>query len=259
MTRALTQRSTMVRGRAALRELLLVVALFMAYKAGRILTTGHTAEAMANAGSVWDFERLLHLPGEHGLQQALLDHGWLVVAANSYYAYVHFPATAICLIYLYLRRRQVYLRTRRILAGLTAAALALHIAFPLAPPRLMHSTGMVDTGSLYGPAVYGPPDTDTISNQYAAMPSLHVGWALVIALALMAAAGPAAKWRWLWLAHPVITLLVVVSTGNHYWLDALVAVALLAVVAALVPRVAKPAIPRQRGPQSVHDTVTRAT
>jgi hypothetical protein len=91
---------------------------------------------------------------------------------------------------------------------------------------------MVDTGHLFGPAVYGSPSSDTLTNQYAAMPSLHVGWALAVAIALIAATR--GRYRWLFLAHPAITLLVVVVTGNHYWLDAIVVTALLGLVAALL-------------------------
>lgn len=219
---------------AAIRELLLVAALFLAYKAGRLATADNTSQAMDNADTVWHLERLLHLPNETTLQQALLPHDLLISLANSYYAYVHFPATAACLIWLYLRHPAHYRLTRNLLAWLTAAAFAIHVFFPLAPPRLTAATGLLDTGTLYGPAVYGPPDTDTLSNQYAAMPSLHAGWAVVIALALISTTR--GRWRRLWLAHPLITLLVVVTTGNHYWLDAIVAVALLLLIGHLLRR-----------------------
>jgi len=226
--------ATRGRLRPAIRELLLVAGLFLAYRLGRQIISGHVGEATANAASVWRLERRLHLPSELTVQHALLRHDWLVTAANSYYAYVHFPATAAVLIWLYLFRPQLYRSTRRILAWLTATALIAHVLFPLAPARLVPATGLLDTGALYGPSVYGPPDTDTLTNQYAAMPSLHVGWALTVAVALVAAGR--GRWRCLWLAHPLITLLVVVSTGNHYWLDALVAVTMLAATAALVLR-----------------------
>ena len=138
--------------------------------------------------------------------------------------------------------------TRRLLAWLTAAALAVHLLFPLAPPRMLTDVGMVDTGRLFGPAVYGSPTADTLTNQYAAMPSLHVAWALAVAIALIGAT--TGRWRWLWLAHPALTLLVVVVTGNHYWLDAIVATALLGVVAAVLnaktSATKAPAIPKPR-------------
>jgi hypothetical protein len=211
---------------SALRELALIAALFLVYKVARVAANGHVDEAFRNARAIWDTERWLRLPGELAVQQSLLSWNGLIEAANSYYAYVHFPATAACLIWLYRWRPAHYRWTRNVVVLLTAGALGVHFLMPLAPPRMLTDTGMLDLGRLYGPAVYGPPETDQISNQYAAMPSLHVGWALVVAIALIAAT--TSRYRALWLLHPAITLLVVVATGNHYWLDALAAAALLA-------------------------------
>jgi hypothetical protein len=237
--------------RRAVREILLVAVLFFAYKIGRMAADGHVGAALDNAQHIWSLERLLHLPSEYGLQQSVLGQEWLIRAANCYYAYVHFPATTACLIWLYVWRRDRYVPTRRLLAWLTASALVVHLLMPLAPPRMIATIGMVDTGRLYGPAVYGSPSTDTLTNQFAAMPSLHVGWALAVAIALIGATR--GRWRWLWLAHPATTLLVVVVTGNHYWLDAVVAVALLGVVAwaqygsvTAALRPGQPALPRPR-------------
>jgi MFS superfamily sulfate permease-like transporter len=98
---------------------------------------------------------------------------------------------------------------------------------------------------VYGPTVYGAsPETDSLSNQFAAMPSLHFGWALMVAIGLIAATR--SRWRWLWLLHPLVTLLVVVGTANHYWLDAVVAAALLGIALAVIRvprRTAAPAAP----------------
>ncbi|MFC9292644.1 phosphatase PAP2 family protein [Streptomyces sp. NPDC057011] len=221
--------------RRLIRELLLVAGLFAVYKAGRMLSTGRTDEAYRNAARIWDAERALHLPGEGAVQRLLLHGDALVHAANTYYAAVHFPATALFLIWLYLRRPGHYLWTRRVLAVLTGAALVLHLAFPLAPPRMLGDAGMIDTGQVYGPTVYGAaPATDTMANQFAAMPSLHFGWALMLALGMIAATR--SRWRALWLLHPLLTLLVVVGTANHYWLDAIVATLLLGAALLLVPR-----------------------
>ncbi|MEV5250189.1 phosphatase PAP2 family protein [Streptomyces werraensis] len=232
------------------RELLLVAGLFLVYKLGRQLAAGHTAEAYRNSREVWDLERALHLPGEGVVQSSLLHGDTLVQLANTYYAAVHFPATAAFLVWLYLRRPSHYIWARRALAAVTAAALVLHLTYPLAPPRLLPVTGLVDTARLYGPSVYGPPDADQLSNQFAAMPSLHFGWALMVALGLIAVTR--SVWRWLWLLHPLVTLLVIVGTANHFWLDAIAAAALLglALAAARRPRhvPAPTAVPRPRRP-----------
>ncbi|MGW0085722.1 phosphatase PAP2 family protein [Streptomyces sp. NPDC003393] len=215
------------------RELLLVTGLFLVYKLGRQLAADHTGEAFRNADHVWDLERASHLPGE-GSVQSLLLHGHTVVhLANTYYATVHFPATAGLLVWLYLRRPEHYVWTRRVLAAVTAAALVLHLTFPLAPPRMLAEAGLIDTARVFGPSVYGPPKADHLSNQFAAMPSLHFGWALMVAITLIVAT--TSRWRLLWLLHPLLTLLVIVGTANHYWLDAVAATALLALALTVIP------------------------
>ncbi|GAA2619852.1 MULTISPECIES: phosphatase PAP2 family protein [Streptomyces] len=221
--------------RRLVRELLLVAGFFTVYKAGRLLSTDRTEEAFRNAARIWDAERFLHLPGEGAIQRLLLHGDALVTTANTYYAGVHFPATALFLIWLYVRRPAHYLWTRRVLAGLTGAALALHLAFPLAPPRLLDAARLIDTAQVYGPTVYkAAPAEDTLANQFAAMPSLHFGWALMLALGMIAATS--SRWRFLWLLHPLLTLLVIVGTANHYWLDAVVAAVLLWAALLLIPK-----------------------
>ncbi|MEW1698968.1 MULTISPECIES: phosphatase PAP2 family protein [unclassified Streptomyces] len=232
------------------RELLLVTALFLVYKFGRFFANGHEARAFRNADRVWDAERALHLPGEGAVQQLLLHGETLIRAANTYYAAVHFPATIAFLCWLYLRRPAHYVWSRRVLALLTGAALALHLLIPLAPPRMLAAGGLVDTARVYGPSVYAAtPETDSMANQFAAMPSLHFGWALMVAIGLVAATR--SRWRFLWLLHPLLTLIVIVGTANHYWFDALAAAALLglALLAVRAPgrRTAPPPVPRTLG------------
>ncbi|MET9727460.1 phosphatase PAP2 family protein [Streptomyces zaomyceticus] len=233
-----------------LRELALVTALFLVYKLGRLFANGHETRAFRNADRVWDAERAIHLPDEGTIQQLLLHAEPLVRAANTYYAAVHFPATLAFLVWLYLRRPAHYVWSRRVLAVVTAAALALHLLMPLAPPRMLAAGGLVDTARVYGPSVYGAtPETDSMANQFAAMPSLHFGWALMVAIGLIAATR--SRWRVLWLLHPMLTLLVIVGTANHYWLDALAAAAILglALLAVRAPgrRTAPPPVPRTLG------------
>lgn len=209
-----------------LREFVLVTALFLVYKLGRLAANGHETRAFHNADLVWDAERALHLPGEGAIQQLLMHGEPLIRAANTYYAAVHFPATIAFLGWLYWRRPAHYVWSRRVLALLTGAALALHLLMPLAPPRMLAATGLLDTARVYGPSVYGAtPEADSMANQFAAMPSLHFGWALMVAIGLIVATR--SRWRALWLLHPLLTLLVIVGTANHYWFDALAAAVLL--------------------------------
>jgi hypothetical protein len=232
-TEPVQERAAAISRPPLVREFLLVAGLFLTYKFGRLLASGHTTEAFRNAQHVWDWERALDLPGEGSVQSALLHGDTLVHFANVYYATVHFPATVAFLVWLYLRRPAHYIWARRVLAALTAAALLLHLAFPLAPPRMLDVAGLVDTGQVYGPTVYSAaPATDPLANQFAAMPSLHFGWALMVAVGLIAATR--SRLRRLWLLHPLVTLIVIVGTANHYWLDAVVAGVLLALALAVI-------------------------
>ncbi len=120
-----------------------------------------------------------------------------------------------------------YRWARRALFTATGAGLVVYLLVPVAPPRMMASHGFVDVARQFGQSVYGAPSAGGLTNQYAAMPSLHVGWSVLFA-AVCIAAGSRRR-RWLWVLHPVITVLVVVSTGNHYWLDGAVGASLVAV------------------------------
>lgn len=206
-------------------ELLMLFTLFVGYRAGRLLTSDQTSAAFAHARKVWHIERWLHLPMEQDVQGWLMQSARLAELANTYYAFVHFPATVGFLVWMFLRRPVHYFWVRRALILMTGASLVVHVVFPLAPPRMRPDLGFADTGALFGPNVYGPPEGGSIANQFAAMPSLHIGWAVLVALGFIVATR--SRWRWLWIAHPVMTILVVVGTANHWWLDGAVAVLLL--------------------------------
>ena len=219
---------------ALLREIILLVTLFVAYRLGRLAITGHDDLAIANAWRVWDVERLLRLPDEEMLQDWALQWPDLLKAANWYYVGVHFPVTLAFLAWGWLRRPPAEYRwARRLIITLTAFAMLLHVAMPLAPPRMLSSLGFLDTMAAFGPSAYGG-GAATVANQFAAMPSLHVGWALLIALVVVRTAR--SRWRWIVVAHPVITTLVVVVTANHYWVDAVVVALLLGLVLLVTPR-----------------------
>jgi hypothetical protein len=130
---------------------LLLVGLFLVYRLGRLAITGHDDLAIANAWNVWDVERLLRFPDEERLQDWTLQWPDLLRAANWYYVAVHFPATVAFLAWGWLRRPpEEYRWARRLIITLTALALLLHIAMPLAPPRMLPSLGFVDTMTVFG-------------------------------------------------------------------------------------------------------------
>lgn len=216
------------------REVALVATLFFAYRLGRLAITGHDQLAVTNAWWVLDVERTLRLPDEELFQQWALQWPDLLRAANWYYVGVHFPLTAAFLIWGWLRRPpEEYRYARRLLSLLTGLALIVHVAMPLAPPRMLSSLGFLDTMAVFGPSAYGDSSA-TIANQFAAMPSLHVGWALLIAIVVIQTAHT--RWRWIAAAHPLITVVVVVATANHYWVDAIAAALLLMVALVVVPQ-----------------------
>lgn len=210
------------RPKRVLREVLLLAFLFGVYNLGRFISAKHTGSAFANADALIHLQSSLGLPSEAEVQRIALSVPDLATWANRYYASVHFPLTAIVLVWLMIRRPLQYSKARWALASLTGLALIGHTLFPLAPPRMM--PGWVDTGVLLGQSVYGPSTDSGVANQFAAMPSLHVGWAFMVAVFLIRYT--TSRWRWLWIAHPVITFAVVVVTANHYWLDGLIAIAL---------------------------------
>jgi hypothetical protein len=239
--------------RRLLREAILLALLWGAYSLGRWVAAQHAGNAFFHADEVWSVERGLQLPNEAHLQDWVLQWPLVIRGANSYYAWIHFPATVACLAFLFIRLPRHYLWFRRVLASITAAALLIHLIYPLAPPRMLPQHGFVDTGVHFGQSVYGPAaGSDGLANQFAAMPSLHVGWAIAVAVAL-AAVTP--RWlRALWFVHPVLTFTVVVVTANHFWLDGLVAAGLVAVAIAVQPwpgfeRVPGLRAPPDRGPQ----------
>ncbi len=225
-------------GAAVLRELVHVLGAFLIYNVGRMLATEELSRADANARDVVDVERWLHVRTEASLQAWALGHDWLIDLANRYYVSVHFPLTIALLVWLYRYRRPMYTWAKRALLLATGVALVFHVLVPVTPPRLLSSLGMVDTGHAGGMSIYQAPVLGHLSNEYAAMPSLHVGWALLLAVVMVAACRN--RWRWLWFLHPLATLFVVVSTANHYWLDGIAGSALVLGALWLTRRAAAP-------------------
>src|SRR5690348_5964146 len=182
------------------------------------------AEAMHRAAWIWHAERDVGLPSEQALQQVFLPHPVLAQALNWYYAVLHFPVLIGCLVWLFVRHRGDYWRVRTLVLVFTAVSLLVQF-IPVAPPRLLPLTGMTDTGLAYGQSVYGTR-AGIDADQLSAMPSIHIGWALLVALVVVATVR--SRWRWLALAYPALTTLAVVVTANHFWLDGIAAAALLA-------------------------------
>ena len=215
----------------ALREALVVLTLFQLYRLARLLTADEWSTARANASDVLRLEAGWHLPDERSVQQWALAVDGLAQLANAYYLALHFPVVIGLLVWLFVHRDGAYRWARDLLMLTTSASLVVHLAVPLAPPRMLD--GFVDTGVVHGMSAYDGLTAGS-ANQIAAMPSLHVAWSAVVALAVLRVTR--SRWRRLVLLHPVLTVLVVVVTANHYWLDAAVALVLVAAATAMLRR-----------------------
>jgi hypothetical protein len=211
------------RVRPFLREAALIIGLYALWQFAGSLSGSGTYSAVGRGQSIWNTERSLHVLSERTVQGWILPHPLIVQAANLYYDTMHFTVMICFLIWLFARHRDAYPRWRTTLALLTVSCLLIQL-IPVAPPRMVPGTGMVDTALRYGQSVYGSVggfDPDELS----AMPSVHVGWAVLVAVCAVTVSR--SRWRYLAVAHAVITVLVVVATGNHYWSDGAIAICLL--------------------------------
>ena len=207
-----------------LRETATVLGLFAVWQFAGQLSVMGTGGALARGRWIWDTERTLRLPSEHTLQQWVLPHPLLVQGANYYYAVMHFGMMIALLAWVFLRHRESYPWVRTTLILVTASSLLVQL-IPVAPPRLLGVTGMADTAVQYGQSVYGTTIGGLQADSYSAMPSVHVAWCVLVAVAVVRIS-PSRR-RWLIVVHPVLTVAVVVVTANHYWLDGVAAVVLL--------------------------------
>jgi len=217
-------------GRAALlvvRELGIMLVAVLAYFAIRGLTEGARADALANAARVVDLEQALGIHIEEELQDLILQSHALITLANWVYIWGHWPFIAVVAAWLVLSHPAEYRALRNAFLVSGSAGLVIFALFPVAPPRLYDST-LVDTVTEYSRAyrVLQPP---ALVNQYAALPSFHFGWNLLIGLGIVRCASRA----WLkavGVVAPALMGLATVLTANHYLLD-LVLGALMALAA----------------------------
>lgn len=203
------------RTRDAWREVALALVVTCAYFLTRGLIRGRASDAFAHARDILDIEQAWHLDPEAALQRLALLHPLLLQAANLFYLAGHLPVLIAVAIWLYRAHRPAY-RIFRNAFGLTALlGLSIYIVLPVAPPRFL--PGFVDTLKATGLGLDGSA-VGLLYNPYAAMPSLHVGWALLAGLALVFCAR---SWwpRLAGAALPLLMSLTVLVTGNHFLLD----------------------------------------
>ena len=206
-------------------EFALIASLYSVWRLARMLPIASTHGAVHRAHEIATFQTFLHLPSELSLQHFVMAHERLADFTTWFYATVHVPALIGFLVWLFFRHRDKYPHWRNGLALVTAGCLIIRF-IRVAPPRFLPDLGYVDLSNHFGPSVYSADPTTGVSDQFAAMPSIHVAWAAVVSFGIIAAS--TSRWRWFFLLHVVLTMLVVSATGNHWWLDGIVAIGLLA-------------------------------
>ena len=214
----------------AAREVLLLAALMVAYSRIRLVASDDVRSAVGHADGVLRIEQVLHLDVEAALNSALSSLSWAAAGASYWYAALHYTVTPLVLVLLYRRAPADYRRGRTALVLATAVALVCYVALPTAPPRLVggYTDTLLSTSHLgwwgaEGSAIRGAGGA---VNQFAAMPSMHVGWALWCSLVLLRLTHR--RWlRVLAAGYAPVTALVVLSTANHWVLDVLAGGALV--------------------------------
>jgi len=202
------------------QELGIIAIGYWLYSLGRNAIPQQAAIATRHGESVQRLQDRLHLNFELSINHWVAAHEWVAQVMDYYYATLHFVVTIGVMVWLFVRRPHIYRGARTVLFTTTLIALAGFALYPLAPPRLLPGVSYIDTllkfhtwGSL------ADPDVAAHSNQYAAMPSLHIGWALWCGISIFMCAQR--LWiRILALVYPLFTLTVIIGTANHYLIDA---------------------------------------
>jgi PAP2 superfamily len=192
---------------------------YQAYQVVRGITDGDPTTAFANAERLIDVEKSLGTFFEPGLQEALLSQTWLIDFANFMYMNSHFVVTTTFLTWLYFFRNDHFYFVRNMFLVAMALALVGYGLYPTAPPRLMPEYGFTDTIAAFTGVAQDDKTVSMLVNQYAAVPSMHIAFSLMIAIPGAALTRHAAA-RAAWSAYPLLVFFVIVVTGNHFWLDA---------------------------------------
>lgn len=200
-------------------ELALVALAFLLYFVVRANVIDRPELAAANARAVLAVEDALGIDVERPLQQAVLGQEAIVRFFNFVYFWLDFPLIACLGLVMYARRRRHYTFTRDALLFSGGLALVVYFLFPVAPPRLLPESGLIDTLAAFDNLSYQAQSTSFFVNPYAAVPSLHVGWAFLLAVGVVRAFPASRGVLVLAALHPAAQWVSTVFTGNHYLLD----------------------------------------
>ncbi|WP_328427457.1 phosphatase PAP2 family protein [Streptomyces sp. NBC_00443] len=228
-------------------ELPLILLVYACYSAGRLLARGDVSHAVDHGLAILDIEKALYLNAEHPLNRLFTAEPWIGVPADFWYASLHYLVTPVLLVWIFRSRTVHYRAARTWLMTSTFIGLIGFTLLPTCPPRLLAgSYGFVDTMAQYssygwwGGEASAPKGLGGMTNQYAAMPSLHVGWALWCGVMLWRYGGTRLT-KVAAVAYPLITTIVVMGTANHYFLDAVAGAAVMGAGLLLTPYVIRTA------------------
>jgi len=219
--RLLGIRTTLVdwptRRHALAGELVCVLALYALYEAARGVVVGNQAVAVDHARAVASLERSLHVFAEVHVQAAARFVPGLIGVLGVLYLTLHLAVTGTYLLWLHRRRPAAYPLVRNALLIASGLALIGFLAFPTAPPRLA-ALGIADTIS-HGHVDLNHGLVSTLYNPYAAVPSMHLGYATIVGASLYRHGGRPIL-RVAAFLYPALQLFVIVATGNHFFFDA---------------------------------------
>jgi membrane-associated phospholipid phosphatase len=216
--------------RDLLWQILLFCGAYWVYRLVRGQVFDQSEAAFANARSIVDLQRSLHVFVEPDIQQWAIRAGWVEDVGSWMYLNTHFVVTTVTLAFIYLARNAHFYWVRNMFMVAMGLALVGYVAFPTAPPRMFTELGFIDSVSQFT-GVSEESNVNALFNPYAAVPSMHVGFALMLAIPMVRMTRRV--WvKALWIAYPPVVTLVVVVTANHWLFDAAAGAAVALVSAA---------------------------
>ncbi len=205
--------------RIGLQEAVVVVVSFLIYFTIRGSVVDRAGEAMVRGFAVISFEQRLGFNWELRMQSWIIDSYFLIRAMNWIYFWAHMPLIVVLAVWLYIRHRSTYFLARNAFLASGAIGVVIYALFPVAPPRLIPFGGFVDTMAVFDKVGYQAEGLKAFVNPFAAIPSLHFGWSLLMGLMVMKVQRNPAAWTF-GIAWPVLMFFSVVTTGNHFIIDA---------------------------------------
>jgi PAP2 superfamily len=216
----------------AVWQVALFLLVYYAYRLARGAVDGRAATAFQHGRDVISLERATHTFIEPSVQAWTTSTGWLIDVTSYMYVHFHFTLTVSALVYIYLFHNRSFYFVRNVLAAAMIIALIGYVVFPTAPPRFFPEWGFTDSVAQFTGVPDSSATVNALFNPFAAVPSIHVCFALILGWSLIRLVRP--WWaKAFWAVYPLIMTFVVISTGNHFWFDAFTG-ALTAGVSALI-------------------------